>query len=305
MSRSSRSCLFSRRSRLSSSRSAAGRPSPSPPGGPLADRPAHPVADRLRGRLKLPARSAGRAQSEPGRPSVDETPPNRADVSRHRERLLESLKGSTKPGADSTPHSRWGSEIGWARAPLRFGVPRRRLGVARRSDGGAGCGTRRACGLARTTGEHGWDAELHRIAGTVSLSPKMSSKRARPLFSKRSGSPEPRKQNRWSCAPPAISQGCGARKAGAPKRATSSLRSIAGLPKASIPLICRRRRRYSISWCELSQKPHSRCDAASLASGRLGTQRRIRLDPAPIPVRRGIRPSAQSEHPRRTSKALS
>ena len=40
--------------------------------------------------------------------------------------------------------------------------------MARRSGGGAG----RAAGgaeIARTTGEHGWDAELHRLTGTLLL----------------------------------------------------------------------------------------------------------------------------------------
>ena len=68
-------------------------------------------------------------------------------------------------------------------------------------------------------------------------SPKTSSTRARPPFSKRSASRKPNKRNRWNCAPPAISPGCGASKAGAPKPATSSPRSMAGSPRASTPPI--------------------------------------------------------------------
>jgi hypothetical protein len=43
------------------------------------------------------------------------------------------------------------------------------------------------------------------------------------------------KQNHSNCAPSAISPGCGASKVGAPKPATSSPQSIAGLPKDSTP----------------------------------------------------------------------
>ena len=52
-------------------------------------------------------------------------------------------------------------------------------------------------------------------------SPKISSTRARPPFSKRSASRKPNKRNRWNCAPPRVSPGCGASRAGAPKPATS------------------------------------------------------------------------------------
>ena len=68
-------------------------------------------------------------------------------------------------------------------------------------------------------------------------SPKTSSTRARPPFSRRSASPKPNERNRWNCAPPAISPGCGASKAGAPKPATSSPRSMAGSPRGSTPPI--------------------------------------------------------------------
>jgi hypothetical protein len=88
--------------------------------------------------------------------------------------------------------------------------------------------------IARTTGEHGWDAELHRLTGTLLLAENKLTE-ARHPFSKQSASRKPNKQNRSNCAPPAISPGCGASKAGAPKPATSSPRSIAGLPKASRP----------------------------------------------------------------------
>jgi hypothetical protein len=51
-------------------------------------------------------------------------------------------------------------------------------------------------------------------------SPKTSSTKARPPFSKRSASPRPNTRNRWNCAPPAISPGCGASREGAPTPAT-------------------------------------------------------------------------------------
>ena len=55
----------------------------------------------------------------------------------------------------------------------------------------------------------------------------MSPTRVRLPFSKRSALRKLNKQNRWNCAPPAISPGCGASKADAPKPATPSPRSIA------------------------------------------------------------------------------
>ena len=47
--------------------------------------------------------------------------------------------------------------------------------------------------IARSTGEHGWHAELHRLAGTVLLA-EISSTRARLTFSRRSASRKPNKQ---------------------------------------------------------------------------------------------------------------
>ena len=88
--------------------------------------------------------------------------------------------------------------------------------------------------IARTTGEHGWDAELHRLAGTVLLAEnKLSESEASLQQAIRIAQAQQAKS--WSCAPSAISPGCGARKAGAPKPATSSPRSMAGLSKALIP----------------------------------------------------------------------
>ena len=43
-------------------------------------------------------------------------------------------------------------------------------------------------------------------------SPKTSSTRARPRFSKRSASRKPNKRNRWNCAPRRASPGCGAKQ---------------------------------------------------------------------------------------------
>ena len=89
--------------------------------------------------------------------------------------------------------------------------------------------------IARTTGEHGGMRNCTASSG-LCCSPKISSTRARLLFSRRSALRKPNKQNRWNCAPSALSPGCGASKAGAPKPATLSPPSIAGLPKGSTPL---------------------------------------------------------------------
>jgi hypothetical protein len=86
--------------------------------------------------------------------------------------------------------------------------------------------------IARTTGEHGWDAELHRLAGTVLLA-ENGLDEGEASLQQRSALRKHSMQNHSNCAPSAIWPGCGASKAGAPKLATSSLRSIAGLRKAS------------------------------------------------------------------------
>jgi len=85
--------------------------------------------------------------------------------------------------------------------------------------------------IARTTGEQGWDAELRRLAGTVLLAEnKLNEGEASSQHSRKLN-----KQSHSNCAPSAISPGCEASKVGAPKPATSSPQSIAGLPKDSTP----------------------------------------------------------------------
>ena len=70
------------------------------------------------------------------------------------------------------PRSRGRNELDPARAhylfALWFGVPGRGFGPARRSDGGTGRITG-GIGNSGATGEHVWDAELHRLTGTVLL----------------------------------------------------------------------------------------------------------------------------------------
>jgi predicted ATPase len=51
---------------------------------------------------------------------------------------------------------------------LWFRVPGRGFGPARRSSGGGGC-TAGGFETARATGEHMWDAELHRLTGSLLL----------------------------------------------------------------------------------------------------------------------------------------
>jgi predicted ATPase len=53
---------------------------------------------------------------------------------------------------------------------------------------------------ARDTGKQHWDAELHRLTGTVLLA-KTSWTRAKPASSKRSAPRETNTRNRWNCAP--------------------------------------------------------------------------------------------------------
>ncbi len=64
-------------------------------------------------------------------------------------------------------------------------------------------------------------------------SPKTSSTRARPPFSKRSALPKSNKPNRCNYVPPAISPGCGASRGAVPKPVICSHRSITGSPRAS------------------------------------------------------------------------
>ena len=121
---------------------------------------------------------------------------------------------------------------------LPYGLAFLAEGLARHGDRAVALATlREGLETAAATGEHMWDAELHRLTGTVLLAENKRATRARPPFSKRSASRKPSKQSRWNCVPPRASPGYGANRAAAPKLATSSPRSTAGSPRASTPPI--------------------------------------------------------------------
>jgi Predicted ATPase len=116
---------------------------------------------------------------------------------------------------------------------LPYGLAFLAQGLVRHGDQAAALAAlREGLALADVTGEHFWDAELHRLTGTC-CSPKTSSTRAEPPFSTQSTLRKPNKRNRWNCAPPPASRASGAIRAGGTKHAISLLRSTAGSPKGS------------------------------------------------------------------------
>jgi hypothetical protein len=134
---------------------------------------------------------------------------------------------------------------------LPYGLAFQAEALARYGDRAAALAAlREGLETASATGEHFW-MQNYTALPELCCSPKTSSTRARSPFSKRSASPKPNRRNRWNCAPPRASRGCGASRAGAPNRATCWHRFTAGSPRASILPICKRRRRCSISSREL------------------------------------------------------
>ena len=121
---------------------------------------------------------------------------------------------------------------------LPYGLAFLAEGLARHGDRAAALAAlREGLETAGATGEHMWDAELHRLTGDCAARRKQARRGPGLPCSKRSASRKPNKRSRWNCAPPRASPGCGASRAGGPKRATSSRRSTAGSPRASTPPI--------------------------------------------------------------------
>ena len=69
---------------------------------------------------------------------------------------------------EAAAQAAWSTDQGKPLFALWFGVPGRGFGPARRSDGGIGR-TTGGIGHSGCHGEHFWDAELHRLVGTVLL----------------------------------------------------------------------------------------------------------------------------------------
>ena len=82
------------------------------------------------------------------------------------------------------------------------------------------------------TGERWWEAELHRLRGLL----LWHGATYRGLMQHCNGRSTLRghnRQNRWNCAPPRASRGCGASKAGGPRPPTFWRRFMAGSPRGS------------------------------------------------------------------------
>ena len=71
---------------------------------------------------------------------------------------------------------------------------------------------REGLALADVTGEHFWDAELHRFTGIVLLAESKLDEGG-PPFSTQSTLRKPNKRNRWNRAPPPASRASGATRA--------------------------------------------------------------------------------------------
>ena len=123
------------------------------------------------------------------------------------------------------------------RTLLPYGLAFLAEGLARHGDRAAALAAlREGLEIARATGEHLWDAELHRLTGTVLLAEnKLDEGEASLQQAIRIAQAQQAKSLELRAA--AISPGCGASRAGAPKPATSSPRSTAGSPRASTPPI--------------------------------------------------------------------
>ena len=91
---------------------------------------------------------------------------------------------------------------------LPYGLAFLAEGLVRHGDQAAALAAlREGLALADVTGEHFWDAELHRLTGIGAARPRTSSTRAEPPFSTQSTLRKPNKRNRWNCAPPRASRG--------------------------------------------------------------------------------------------------
>ena len=120
---------------------------------------------------------------------------------------------------------------------LPYGLAFLAEGLARHGDRAAALAAlREGLETAGATGEHMWDAELHRLTGTVLLAEnKLDEGQASLQQAIRIAQAQQAKSLELRAA--AISPGCGASRAGAPKPAISSPRSTAGSPRASTPPI--------------------------------------------------------------------
>jgi len=117
---------------------------------------------------------------------------------------------------------------------LPYGLAFLAQGLVRHGDQAAALAAlREGLALADVTGEHFWDAELHRLTGTVLLAENKLDEGGASLQDAIHIA-KPNKRNRWNCAPPPASPGSGGIRACVMRPAICSLRSTAGLPKASI-----------------------------------------------------------------------
>ena len=108
-----------------------------------------------------------------------------------------------------------------------------------------------AMAVAAQTGQPSSDSDLHRLDGDLLLATGgPADEAAPPAITAPSPSPASRVPTRSRCAQRPASRACGAIRASAPKRATSSHRSTAGSPKASTLATSLKPRR-----CSLNCKP--------------------------------------------------